>query len=795
MKVSYNWLQEFVEEKLPDPKELGHILTMGAYEYEGADELNGDFILDFDVQPNRAHDSFCHYGIAKEIGVQTGSSIKSYQAAQDRTDFSTDTKVEINDSRCYRYSTREIRGVVVGESSPEIKHKLATMGQRSINNVVDLTNIVMFEMGQPTHIFDKDKLSGNTIFVRKATQDEQLLTLDDKEVIFKKEEMVIADEEKSLAVAGVKGGKATGVTEKTVNLLLEAANFDATAVRFARRDNKIETDSSKRFERGITAEFVPVAMERLTDLILEHCSDEETQVSDVIDVYPRPIPHFKTGVSVCEVNQHLGTELNEAELDTIFDRLGFEYEKVDGREKFMETAQSCKGNPYVFGASVLFDAPDGFDCSSFVSYCAKESGVSIPRMTIDQYVWTREISKDDLRPGDVIFSNQHVTSESNQSKFTDKPELQAMIAPEHQTSKEFVPGTKIERPIDHVGIYMDEGKIMHCTGDTGVIIEDLESSKSFEDIVSYRRIFDCDEKRHVITIPHERLDIRTAVNVMEEIARVYGLTNIESKPVERVTERVLDKERYYAYKISKFLVDRGFSEIMTYVLRDTGNVELSNPLASDKRFMRDSLLPGLTESLTLNMHNIDLLGLDAIKVFEFGTVFNGDKEDGMLSIGFEIANTKRSKSEAALQSLLKDLENELGVSLNVKIEDQTKVEINLTKLLEKLSEPEGYYDLDLELPKGPYRPFSKYPFMLRDIAVWTPEGTEKDELLQIITDEAGELLGKTKLFDEFTKDGRTSYAYRLVFQSHEKTLSDEEINVIMDRITQILNEKEGFKVR
>jgi len=629
MKVSYNWLQEHIDEKLPAPLELGKILTTHSYQFEGMEDVDGDFVLDFDVQPNRAHDSLCHYGIAKEISILTGLTLKDYHFDKNREDFKTDLKVEIKDDRCNRYISREIKNVKVRDSSPEIKHKLKVLGQRSINNIVDLTNIVMFEIGQPTHVFDKGKIKGDTIFVRPAEMGEKFTTLDNKDIDFKNGEMVIADK-RVLAVAGIKGGKETGVDQGTTDIILEAANFKHSAIRFARRDIGIQTDSSKRFEREISSTLPEIAINRLTDLILEYASTEKTEVSNIVDIYPNPEKQFTVSVSTEQINKYIGIDFNNKNIEDIWKKLKYSY-------------------------------------------------------TLDNDVFK-------------------------------------------------------------------------------------------------------------VLVPHERIDLRIKEDLIEEVARIYGYENIQSREVFRETERVINKEYFYGNKIFNFLIKNGFSEIFTYVLQDRGKVEILNPMASDKSFMRDSLLIGTQNSLKLNLHNIDLLGLKEIKTFEIGKIFKEDGEYLSLAIALLNPNIKKNKNEENLIEIIKGLEQELGLELAVDIVDQSIVEINISNILERLPEPSGAYDLYLNKSDVIYKPFSIYPFILRDIAVWVPETVSKEELLGLIKENAGELLVKDRLFDEFKKEERVSYAFRLVFQSFEKTLTDVEVNEVMKVIESNIKEK-GWEVR
>jgi phenylalanyl-tRNA synthetase beta subunit len=278
------------------------------------------------------------------------------------------------------------------------------------------------------------------------------------------------------------------------------------------------------------------------------------------------------------------------------------------------------------------------------------------------------------------------------------------------------------------------------------------------------------------------------------VARIYGYENIQSREVTRENTRVINKEYFYSNKISSFLIKNGFSEIFTYVLQDRGEVEIRNPIASDRGFMRDTLLIGTQNSLKLNLHNIGLLGLDEIKTFEIGKIFKEGNEYISLAIAFLNPNIKKNKNEENLIEVVKSLGQELGLELSVDMVDQSIVEINISKILEKLPEPNGDYDLCLEKSNVVYKPFSIYPFILRDIAVWVPETVSKEELLSLIKENAGELLVKDRLFDEFKKEGRVSYAFRLVFQSFEKTLTDVEVNEVMKVIESKIKEK-GWEVR
>lgn len=775
MRVSYNWIQEHLDGKLPDAKSLAHTLTVGAYEVEAIREVGDDFLYEIDVQPNRAHDSFAHYGIAKEVNVLTGIALKDYPNNVSRVDFETEFSVEVSDKNCKRYMAREIRGVKFGPSPDELKKKLETIGQRSINNVVDCTNVVMFDLGQPLHAFDSDKLSGKKILVKTVADGVQFTTLDNKEVNFKGNEMVIADEQDVLAIAGIKGGKKAEVAEGTVNLLLEAANFDAVAIRKTRRALGIDTESSKRFERDITPVWAEIAMNRLTEMLLKYASDENTKVGSVVDIYPRKAGQYKTGVSVEEVNKYLGTNLSDKEIESIFDRLHFGYKKVNALENVVEMSKGLVGKPYKYGASVLYDAPESFDCSSFTSYLYKESGVSIPRMTVDQLVFSSKITREELLPGDLVFENTGV-----------------LVRKIDTESIEFMKGTPVTEGVDHCGIYIGNDKVIHCTeeNNAGVTVENIKNSTRFQNIVGYGRVVNKDEERYVVSVPDERIDIRIKEDLIEEIARVYGYDNIKTNEVKRENPVVIDKTQYYSLEFSDTLLDLGYTDVMTYTLRDKGDFEISNPLTKDKGFLRNNLADGLKESLELNTRNIDLLGLDEVRMFEIGKVFKGKEE--FWSLGIANSNTK------SLKATIEELKNKFNLADADLVLTENKIaEINLDKVISKLPEvpSDNFYKLQKEFSPKQYKAFSVYPFIVRDIAVWVPENVSEEFVWNLIKENAGDLVVQSRLFDKFVKENQVSYAFRIVFQSFEKTLTDEQINSIMDKVTEVLNSQPDWKVR
>jgi phenylalanyl-tRNA synthetase beta chain len=310
----------------------------------------------------------------------------------------------------------------------------------------------------------------------------------------------------------------------------------------------------------------------------------------------------------------------------------------------------------------------------------------------------------------------------------------------------------------------------------------------------------------VLDIPYYRMDLKIPQDIAEEVGRIYGYEKIQAATLPQPEKTPINKIFYWTEKIKDALIDLGFSEVYTYALTNEGDVEIQNPLASDKGFLRSSLRNGMEQALVFNSRNAPLLGLEEIKIFEIGNVFTKNEQEELhLAIGYFTTKSVKNKPKVSLEfveRLIGELNARLGVEWKGIIESSDAgivFEANLNDRIEALPQPT---DIDIVIPQHTtmYKTVSVYPFAARDIAVFVPEGVSENDVLNVITHEAGTLLVKHSLFDVFHKqfpDGlkKTSYAFRLVFQSHERTLTDIEINEIMQRITDTMNSKEGWQVR
>jgi phenylalanyl-tRNA synthetase beta chain len=326
MNISYNWLKDLIDIQIP-PEELAHRLTFVGLTVEGVHPFGDDFVLDVDLTSNRP-DCLSHLGVAREIRAMTGHELKVADVV--KTDdipmpavLAYDA-VRIEDpDLCHRFTARIIRGVTIGRSPEWIVKRLEAVGERAINNVADITNYVMLELGQPMHSFDLDKLTENRIFVRRARAGETITTLDEIERQLETSMLAICDAEKPVAVAGVMGGLDSGISDQTTNVLLEVAYFNPASIRQTSRKLKLTTEASHRFERGVDIENLIRASNRATELI---CEIAGGTAADLVDVYPtkyEPKEVESRDISYA-VERLTSLKVDTAECERILNALGVE---------------------------------------------------------------------------------------------------------------------------------------------------------------------------------------------------------------------------------------------------------------------------------------------------------------------------------------------------------------------------------------------------------------------------------------------------------------------------------------
>ena len=296
-----------------------------------------DIIFELEITPNRP-DCLSHIGIARELSAYYNTELKmpkinNHKVSEELID------INIKDNLSKRYMARVIKNVKVGPSPKWLVTRLASMGIRSINNLVDISNFIMIETNQPNHIFDFDKLKSNKIIVDKARNDEKFITLDSKERILSNDDIVIRNGEEVIALAGVMGGENTEVSENTNNILIELAHFDNISVRRTSRRHSLISESSYRFERAVDTENFDYVMNRLTDLIVEIAGGE---VCNINDVYPVKKEKNICQLSLDRMNRFIGKVIPKEKVIEIFNKL--EIKVVDKGDTLELTAPSFRGD-------------------------------------------------------------------------------------------------------------------------------------------------------------------------------------------------------------------------------------------------------------------------------------------------------------------------------------------------------------------------------------------------------------------------------------------------------------------
>ncbi|MBM3312226.1 MAG: phenylalanine--tRNA ligase subunit beta, partial [Candidatus Aminicenantes bacterium] len=321
MKVSLNELRDYVDVDLP-VRELVDRLTMIGLVAEAWEERGGDVILDLETYANRP-DTLGHLGLAREVAALLGRPLKepSWPLADLGEPTSAAIEVEILDpDLCPRYTGLVVRGVKVGPSPDALRARVEAMGLRSTSNIVDVSNAVLFATGQPIHAFDMAKLAGPRIIVRRAKKGERLLALDGRDLALDPEMLVIADEKRPVALAGVIGGLETAVTEETRDVFIESATFDPASIRRTRKALEVQTDASYRFERGTDVGFPPRAAVMAASMMAAFGGRTS---QGVLDVYPKPRKPKEVVLRAGRVAGLLGAEVPAAFIERVLTGLGF----------------------------------------------------------------------------------------------------------------------------------------------------------------------------------------------------------------------------------------------------------------------------------------------------------------------------------------------------------------------------------------------------------------------------------------------------------------------------------------
>lgn len=318
MKISYNWLKEFVDIPV-SAKHLAEDLSLFGHEVEDVIKYENDWILDLSITANRG-DCLSILGIAREISAFYNNKIKLSQIKIEEEKIDKKINIKIAESKiCPRFTARIIDNIKIAESPKWIKEKLASYGFRSINNIVDITNLIMVELGQPLHAFDYHKIDCGNVLVRKAKKNESLITLDGIERKLDENSIIIEDKKKIYDLAGIMGGINSEIDKKTKTILLQGSVFDPILIRRTSKRLNLTTDASYRFERKVDIDGTILAVDRAANLIKECC--ENTKIGSLIDIGISKCKKKLIKIKTIRINNLIGKKFKQKEIENNLRRL------------------------------------------------------------------------------------------------------------------------------------------------------------------------------------------------------------------------------------------------------------------------------------------------------------------------------------------------------------------------------------------------------------------------------------------------------------------------------------------
>ncbi len=796
-----------------------------------SNELGKEAVLECEITPNRG-DLLSIIGIAREISVIEKSAVRSPKSEAKEIPEKTEDYIEVevkDPGLCPRYIARVIKGVKISPSPKWMQDRLSACGIRPINNVVDITNYVMLEWGQPLHAFDFDKLTENRkqkaeIIVRKARTGEEIETLDGTKRKLDPNMLAITSPSGPIAIAGVMGGANSEVSEETKTIILESATFNPTSVRKTAKKLGLRSESSNRFEKGIPMPLNEIAIDRAAELIQEICGGKV--LLGRVDVLSKWIWIRHIGLKISKVRKILGLDISEKEIVSILRSLGFEAEKFD----IAKEAKKHLGKPYKYGANFKEDGISAFDCSYLTDYLYSLIGIDIGHTAIDQYDKGIKIKDSDFRPGDLLFYIGHSPRRTK----------------------------KYPKGVGHVGVYIGNGKVIDSVkfeynskskrylekGHKAVHQQSVAVFIKAPDYLGARRYVEDLGDYIAVTVPWWRLDVCIEEDLIEEIARIYGYDKFPSTlPGGKLPEFKENLENVWSEKVRDIFCGTGLTEVYSYsfiskeLLEKIGfdskkALKISNPLSSEQEYMRTSLVPSLLEIVAENDRDFE-----EIKIFEIAKIYSRSKailpdEKIRLTgaiLGGETKGIKYTEGKEFYQAkgVAELLVKELGIG-NVSCQASDArlqylhpgrvVEIKIGSqnfgvvgeihpdVLSKFGIKSRVAVFDLDFNKiisltteiREFKSLPKFPAVIYDLAFVLDKKVKVSDIIKEIK-KTNTLIKSVELFDVYTggKIGKAkkSLAVRVTYQSDKKTLIEEEVLKIQTKIISNLEKKYKAKMR
>ena len=695
MKFSYNWLKELVPFK-ETPERLSVFLTERALEVESIEKVGSDVVMDLKLFSNRVSDASGHVGLAKEIATLKNLRLKNQSITpklkEDKkyktSDYLT-VKIE-NSGACPRYSARILGEITVKPSPKWIRERLETCGIQSINNVVDAANYVMLETGQPMHVFDFEKIRARsktkkTIYVRNAKKDETMPALDGTTYSLTPETVVIADEEGAIAIAGIKGGSNSGVSENTATIILEAANFDSAAIRTTSQSLGLRTDASMRFEHGMDPNQTRPTLDRLAELIQELAGG--IILHDVIDIYPHREKAKEILFRVDYANQLIGVEAEADFYHNAFHTLGCVV-RTKRKDEFIVEPPTIRRD--------LAQEED------LIEEAARIMGYDTVPTEAPEVAALTPI------PNDELFWEKKMVNFAVSSGF-----YETMVY-------EFTGG----RELAQYGL-------------------DATDSIELENPTS-------PETRYLVPRALIKYISKTQENLRHtDAVQLFGIAKSFSKNGKPSKNTPVSERKDLIFILAK----KGSS-------------------GKEEFYLLKGILDQLFESL-------------GITDFWYDDAISRETPNTMLRVfhPYRVAEIK-------VGNTLLGRIGEIHPAILTMIKSKTRIvaaEIDFESLWKIARFDQEFIEV------------SKFPSIVRDIAITVPENIKTETILNTIEEAGEELLIDSDLFDYFQDEAmqgeeEKSLAFHLIFQSRERTLKDEEIEKIMKKITAAIEER-GWEVR
>jgi len=631
-----------------------------------------DHILDLSITPNRP-DAMSMIGIAREVAAIADKPLKypkiSIREAGEPAAGVVEVEIEDTDG-CPRYTARVIRGVTIGPSPEWMAKRLLAAGMRPINNIVDITNYVLIEFGQPLHAFDLSEIKGRKIIVRASKKGEVFATLDDKERILPEDTVMICDAERSVAIGGIMGGQNSEVSDKTVDILLESAYFTPMRISTSSKRLGLSSEASQRFEKGVDTDAVVTAADRAAELMAEYAGGKI--LKGVVDAYPVKIKPRKIPVRISRINHVLGTALSDTQVHSYLKRLQIPFEN---------------------------------------------------------------------------------------------------------------------------------GKV---------------------------------------TAPSFRPDIEREIDVIEEVARLMNFDKIPTKAVSALPydlpvnrhDRMLDLLRAHLRELGLYEVvtNSMIAKRELQGIDDRLPVNILNPISDDMNVMRTSLLPGMLKVLAYNINR----NMPDIRIFEVGRTFEKTAPTGAIlqvyKVGILLHGARHSGSWDAdslnidfydIRGIIEALNAKIALdnlefilySNNVYFDRDQAVDLKIGDALfghfgritgavcKRFDIESEVFGAEIEVQvlqnylgrQRMYEQFSRFPYVEKDLAFVVDRDVNADQVYQVITNAGKPLVRSIEVFDLYQGDrlpeAKKSLAFRIRFQSSERTLTDPEVNTVFQKIIRMVQEK------